>query len=730
KEEITKVGKMLAMPNNKQLLNWYLHVVYPLISNAKSPPSSAVAIVFELFNQDLVLEAVQFLLGRNPHYDHIHTTVNVLCKWLGECTFFQNLKVWILALLQGLSEQEKFVLLDRIALDNIEMLFFRMILPALRPQVAPIVFHMLSSIHQAPEIFHKVSGSCNHSWSITSINLRSVNSQIVPYIPKVINALKKQSTIVGKTATDAQTCIQELVDLFNALMLRFADNEESYTRVKEVMRMYEPSQNCFVLARDMLEQVLPRNARVGLVNLGNTCYMNSVLQALAMTSDFVRQILLIESNSMLLLKMQQQLALMHHSMRYELTPSLVLKATRPPGFTPGLQQDSSEFLGYLLDLLHEHEINAHSAHINTETAQSKALKETTAEAPSSDEIVAAGVIPYNSKDFELCSRPVAPAINCHNATPTNVQSKKPPSTIDKTFAGKLSTTYKCLRCAWESRNEDSFRELQLSFPDDKDDCGANNYSVQDLIDYYCSAEKLDGDNQYFCPSCKKLCDAERRIGFTQPPRNLILTLKQFKYDQKYHFRTKLMHKVFHDESVVVKVCANDSLQETCSVQYDLYAGVVHAGYSMDSGHYFTFAADQSKNWFKFNDNMVTNSQPQEMHNLTSPNTPYILFYQMCGRSNEVSEDGHPMVPVPVVPPLKLDELPRTLRDYVKKDNRDYTEELKTMHFKRNMKRTNVNESGTMTRNGYEGDDEDDQSPPPTGGCGGNDLGMNMNRFVY
>lgn len=128
---------------------------------------------------------------------------------------------------------------------------------------------------------------------------------------------------------------------------------------------------------------------------------------------------------------------------------------------------------------------------------------------------------------------------------------KPASTIDKTFAGKLSTTYRCLSCGWESRNEDSFRELQLSFPDDKDDCGATNYSVQDLIEYFCSPEKLDGDNQYFCPRCKKLCDAERHIGVTQAPRNLILTLKQFKYDQKYHFRTKLMHKVFHDESVSI-----------------------------------------------------------------------------------------------------------------------------------------------------------------------------------
>lgn len=181
------------------------------------------------------------------------------------------------------------------------------------------------------------------------------------------------------------------------------------------------------------------------------------------------------------------------------------------------------------------------------------------------------------------------------------------------------------------------------------------------------------------------------------------------------------------------MCANDSLQETCTVHYDLYAGVVHAGYSMDSGHYFTFAADQSKNWFKFNDSLVTNSKPQEMHSLTSPNTLYILFYQMCGRSTEATPDGpmHAMVPVPLVPPLTLDELPRGLRDYVKNDNRDYSEELKLQRFKRNAKRNTLSGNVTMNgRNGYEGDDEDDHMPPPAGGCGGNDMGMNINRFVY
>ncbi|KAL7735597.1 hypothetical protein ACLKA6_009557 [Drosophila palustris] len=731
KEEIVQVGNMLMLPNKKEYLMFYLSIVYQLISqsdNDTKPPSVAVAIVFKLFSDELIDEAVQSLLDQNVQDETIRKTVGLLCTWLRVCNFCSNLNSWIMALLRGLRRQEKYQLLDEIAMDNIDMLFNHMIFPALRHKVAPIVFHMLATINQAPQIFHK----------------------LLPRIPRVIETIKKQANNMDESSIESRRSIQKLVDLFNALMMRFYDNDDLYAPLKDVLQMYEPSRDCVALARAMLENALPRNARVGLVNLGNTCYMNSVLQALAMTSDFVRQILLIESNSLLLVKMQQQIALMHHSMRYELTPSRVLKATRPPGFTPGLQQDSSEFLGYLLDLLHEHEIGAHNAQqmLDTEGAQSKALKEGAKEPRNNeivDEIVAAGVIPYNSKDYELCRSTVV--VVPHAATPTNTtlpMPKKPPSTIDKTFAGKLSTTYKCLSCDWESRNEDSFRELQLSFPDNdcKDDCsaigGASNYSVQDLIDYYCSPEKLDGDNQYFCPSCKKLCDAERRIAITQAPRNLILTLKQFKYDQKYHFRTKLMHKVFHDESVIVKVCAMDSLQETCMAHYDLYAGVVHAGYSMDSGHYFTFAADQSKNWFKFNDSLVTDSKPQEMHSLTSPNTPYILFYQMCGRStdSDSSANGlmHPMVPLPQIPPLKLDELPRKLRDYVNQDNREYTEELKSQHFKQQAKRNNnnstVSDNGTMTRNGYEGDDEDDQTPPPTGGCGGNDLSMNFNRFVY
>ena len=63
--------------------------------------------------------------------------------------------------------------------------------------------------------------------------------------------------------------------------------------------------------------------------------------------------MLAPSDSVLLSKMQSLIGLLLHSKRPELNPREILKVARPPGFLPGYQQDSSEFLGYLLDKLHE-----------------------------------------------------------------------------------------------------------------------------------------------------------------------------------------------------------------------------------------------------------------------------------------------------------------------------------------------------------------------------------------
>ena len=69
--------------------------------------------------------------------------------------------------------------------------------------------------------------------------------------------------------------------------------------------------------------------------------------------------------------MQSLIGLLLHSKRPELNPRDILKVARPPGFLPGYQQDSSEFLGYLLDKLHEQEKKVVS---NGDIEESKSIK--------------------------------------------------------------------------------------------------------------------------------------------------------------------------------------------------------------------------------------------------------------------------------------------------------------------------------------------------------------------
>ncbi|XP_005183261.2 ubiquitin carboxyl-terminal hydrolase 35 [Musca domestica] len=767
KDDMAKVGAFFAKNNEKVI---YYHTFLPLVCELITmsdgeQPSCALAVIFQLFSTDMILEAVQSLLDVDVPDQSIRKTVGLLCEWLRICNFCQNLNIWIMAILNGLQKQQKTTLVDQIALENIDQLFSSLIVPVLRPKVAPIVFHMLST-DQTPEVFHK----------------------IIPRFPRVITMLKQQSNSSEEYAESTKAILKQLVDRASALMVRFFRYDDMYEPIELALKDFQPSSNYLSYAygnktfdsTGVENYSNQGNAKVGLVNLGNTCYMNSVLQALAMTKEFTREILLSESKSPLLIKMQQQIALMLYSTRQELTPSKVLNATRPPGFSPGLQQDSSEFLGYLLETLHEQEITFNKkANKNNELSSpsdsrgasalcqpncnggdNNGLGDDEDDLDDDDVELKEAVEPKKSTNSQNISTQAADSL-CTQTTNTKDNTLKHSnskhlshaaagsasataspasaaattySTIEKTFTGKLATTYKCLTCGWKSCNIDSFRDLQLSFPDVKNDC-ASNYSVQDLIEYYCSSEKLDGDNQYFCERCKKLSDAERYINVISAPKNLILTLKHFKYDQKYHMRAKLMHKVFHDEKVSLKVCSPETLEEIATVHYDIYAGVVHSGFSMDSGHYYTYAADATNKWYKFNDSIVTPSRTEELHNLTPPNTPYILFYQMGARSNETPDTSAStkVIKVDVPSPLTLEELPRDLRDMVTHDNYAFSEELKMRRFKANAVLANSNQGVNNKNKGSRRDsfdDDDEEQPPPASGCGGNSMLNNMNRFVY
>ncbi|XP_017870287.1 PREDICTED: ubiquitin carboxyl-terminal hydrolase 35-like [Drosophila arizonae] len=301
---------------------------------------------------------------------------------------------------------------------------------------------------------------------------------------------------------------------------------------------------------------------------------------------------------------------MHYSRHHVLVPPSVLSASNSAMFVAGEQQDSSEYLGYLLNSL-------------------------------SDAEKAKGCVPACDDQLNL-------------------------TIADKSFSGQLTNIYKCLVCSHESRIPNKFRELQLAFPE----CTGNpkiSFTVQNLIEHNSLPEILDGDNKYACPTCATYCKGEHHMKITQGPRNLIITIKRFGYDRATNQPTKLMHKVYHNNSISLEQYDN-AMQQFTILLYRLYAIVIHVGSSLDSGHYYVLARDAEHRWIKFNDSEVSYVKSSEVRHLRSQNSAHMLLYTLNEEVDMVAEeDKENAVPMSHMAPLTLEELPAKLRKFLKRN---------------------------------------------------------------
>lgn len=467
----------------------------------------------------------------------------------------------------------------------------------------------------------------------------------------------------------------------------------------------------------------------------------------------------------MIMLLQQLFALLLCSVRTELVPRDILH-TRPQTFRYGHQQDSFEYLGYVLDQLHEEEkkrltngapsaspaTNGYESFQNdvddayirdtpdfgwADSAEPQTIEADAAfSALSGEKTNATSLEASGSGIFDGLSSPKPNQSSVLQPEPAPSPPAESVQTIvQRIFGGKMAVTYKCLECQSTSTNVDSFFDLQLSFPHTTENgtpIKSNYYTTQSLLDAYFSTESLVDDDKYHCGKCAKLCDGERNINLVNGPSNLILVIKHFKYDRKFHVRRKLLQKVHHNDILTVTT-REDANGDCVRHTYRLYAVIVHSGMNIDSGHYYTFGADQMGNWFKFNDNYISSSTLAEIKHLSDLNTPYILFYEMMAtersdantskaefqasftHSEESMDTDEPLRPNKFEWP-ELSELPPMLQDFVHRDNIAYTQEYQ---------RKNYDDEGDFRYSKHRRSDND-QDPPSS--CGGN-LIESSNRYI-
>ncbi|KAL9445537.1 hypothetical protein AB3S75_018520 [Citrus x aurantiifolia] len=306
-----------------------------------------------------------------------------------------------------------------------------------------------------------------------------------------------------------------------------------------------------------------RRIGAGLENLGNTCFLNSVLQCLTYTEPLAAYLQSGKHQSSChiagfcaLCAIQKHVSRALQATGRILAPKDLVLNLRciSRNFRNSRQEDAHEYMVNLLESMHK------------------------------------------------CCLP--------SGVPSESANAYEKSLVHKIFGGRLRSQVKCTQCSYCSNKFDPFLDLSLEI--------AKADSVLKALNNFTAAELLDGgEKEYHCQRCKQKVRALKQLTVYKAPYVLTIHLKRFrahdpgqKNDKKVQFGSTLDMKPFVSGSY------------EGDLKYTLYGVLVHHGWSTHSGHYYCFVRTSSGMWYSLDDNRVVQVNERSVLEQKA----YMLFY--------------------------------------------------------------------------------------------------------
>ncbi|PLB34555.1 putative ubiquitin C-terminal hydrolase Ubp8 [Aspergillus candidus] len=197
----------------------------------------------------------------------------------------------------------------------------------------------------------------------------------------------------------------------------------------------------------------------------------------------------------------------------------------------------------------------------------------------------------------------------------------------KTFYGKLRSSVTCDKCGNITRTEDPMVDLSLDVQVQakKRAMGGNGTSPPTLsgcLESFTSPEKLMAD-VYNCSGCGNTPQkATKQLRIKKLPAILCMQLKRFEHT--FSVSEKLEGRIDFPMSInMLPYTTNpNSKVDKSRFIYDLSSAVVHKG-KLDAGHYYVYCR-QGDQWALFNDDQVTAVTEADVLNADA----YLLFYNL------------------------------------------------------------------------------------------------------
>ncbi|ALC43418.1 scny [Drosophila busckii] len=318
-----------------------------------------------------------------------------------------------------------------------------------------------------------------------------------------------------------------------------------------------------------------RNWQVGagMINVGNTCYLNSTLQALfhipALANWLVSETAHVENCNIsescggtgcIICAMAKTL-LSTQSNQSTVRPYLIYSKLRQicKHMIVGRQEDAHEFLRFLVEAMEK----AYLMRFRNYKELDQLVKETTP--------------------------------------------------LNQIFGGYLRSEVRCLSCNHVSITFQHFQDLLLDIR--KAD------TLDEAFDGYFSRERLE-DMGYKCEGCKKKVSATKQFSLERAPITLCIQLKRFSM-----MGNKLTKQISFKPRIDLSRFAARSSSSSSSMQpliYRLVSMVTHLGVSQHCGHYTAIGLTETGSYYNFDDSYVRPSAIQSVCNTNA----YIMFYEL------------------------------------------------------------------------------------------------------